>query len=195
MVAVVWAVLLIFMFGTPAAAHAVVEGLGSFQAGLLHPLLTPAHALALVALGLRVSQQKRSHRQALLILFAASLLAAVGAIAAALAFTEATNLLLGAALVAGLLTALARPLPFWATGFLIVAVAIGIAFDSVPQEIWAQPTLLSLAGTILSGWLILVSIAYGAAEPRREWMRIGVRILGSWTAASALLVLALRLTR
>jgi hypothetical protein len=195
MVAVVCAVLLIFVFGTPAAAHAVVESLGSFPAGLLHPLLTPAHALALVALGLSFSQQKRSHRNALLILFATALLAAVAAIAAAFAFTEGTNLLLAAALGAGLLTVLARSFPFWATGFLTVTVAVGVAFDSVPQEIWAQPTLLSLAGTIVTAWLILVIIATCAAEPRREWMRIGIRVLGSWMAASALLVLALRLTR
>lgn len=195
MVALVWAVLLIFVFGSSAAAHAVVEGLGSFQAGLLHPLLTPAHTLALLALGLSVSQQKRSHRKGLLILFAASLPAAVGAIAAAFAFTEATNLLLGAALVAGLLTALARRLPSWTMGLLIVSVAVGIAFDSVPQEIRAKPTLLSLAGTIIAAWLVVTLIGISAVEPRREWMRIGIRILGSWIAASALFVLALRLTR
>ncbi|HKH03437.1 MAG TPA: hypothetical protein VKB08_22350, partial [Bradyrhizobium sp.] len=124
-----------------------------------------------------------------------SLLVALGAIAAAFAFTEATNLLLGAAFVAGLLTILARPGPFWATAFLTVAVAIGIVFDSVPQEIWAEPTLLSLGGTILSAWLVVIVIGMVAAEPRREWMRIGIRILGSWMAASALLALALRLTR
>jgi hydrogenase/urease accessory protein HupE len=180
---------------TPAAAHAVVEGLGSFQAGSLHPLLTPAHALALVALGLSVSQQQRSHRNALIMLFALSLLAAVGGIAAAFAFTEGTNLLLATSILTGLLTALARPFPFWIAGTLTVAVAVGIAFDSVPQEIHAQPTLLSLAGTILAAWFAVTVIATGAAEPRREWTRIGIRVLGSWTAASALLVLALRLTR
>jgi urease accessory protein len=94
-----------------------------------------------------------------------------------------------------LLTALARPFPFWIAGTLTVAVAVGIAFDSVPQEIHAQPTLLSLAGTILAAWFAVTVIATGAAEPRREWTRIGIRVLGSWTAASALLVLALRLTR
>jgi hydrogenase/urease accessory protein HupE len=195
MVAVGCGFLLIFVSGTPAAAHAVVEGLGSFQAGLLHPLFTPVHALALVALGLRVSQQKRSHRNALIILFAVLLFAALGAIVAAVAFTEGTDLLLATTVVAGLLTALARPLTFWATGFLTLTVAVGIAFDSVPQEIHAQPTLLSLAGTSLTAWFILVVIAAYAAEPRWEWMRIGLRIVGSWTAASALLVLALRLTR
>ena len=195
MVAVGCAVLLILLMATPAAPHAVMEGLGSFQAGSLHPLLTPAHALALVALGLSVSQQQRSHRKALIILFALSLLAAVGAIAAAFAFTEGTNLLLAAALVAGFLTALARPFPVWIAGTLTVAVAVGIAFDSVPQEIHVQPTVLSLAGTILTAWFVVTVIGTGAAEPRREWTRIGIRVVGSWAAASALLVLALRLTR
>jgi hypothetical protein len=33
------------------------------------------------------------------------------------------------------------------------------------------------------------------ARSRRDWQRIGVRIAGSWIAASAILVLALRLAR
>jgi threonine/homoserine/homoserine lactone efflux protein len=68
-------------------------------------------------------------------------------------------------------------------------------FDSVPQEISVQPTLLSLAGTAVAAWLTVIFVAAMAAQVRREWVRIAVRILGSWTAASAMLVLALRMAR
>jgi predicted membrane channel-forming protein YqfA (hemolysin III family) len=119
----------------------------------------------------------------------------VGAITAAFAFTEGTNLLLATTILAGLLTVVAHPPAVWVIGLLIVAVALGIVFDSVPHEIRPEPTLLSLSGTILGAWLIVSVIAVIAAEPRHEWMRIAIRVLGSWSAASALLVLALRLTR
>jgi urease accessory protein len=195
MVAVGCALLLILLLGTAAAAHGVGEGLGSFQGGLLHPFLTPAHALALVALGLSISQRQRRHRNALVMLFAIALFGALGAIMAAFVFTDGTNLLLVTAILTGLLTASARPLRFWVMALLLLAVAVGTVFDSVPQEIRPEPTLISLAGTIIGAWLIVTAIGTSVAEPRREWMRIGIRILGSWSAASALLVLALRLTR
>ncbi len=35
-----------------AQAHTVIPGIGGFPGGLLHPLLVPAHALTLIALGL-----------------------------------------------------------------------------------------------------------------------------------------------
>ena len=50
-------------------------------------------------------------------------------------------------------------------------------------------------GTVLGATLILGLVAFAASRPTRDWQRIGVRILGSWAAASALLVLALRLAR
>lgn len=40
-----------------AWAHGSVPGLGSFASGVLHPLLAPPHALALVALGLLLGQR------------------------------------------------------------------------------------------------------------------------------------------
>jgi hypothetical protein len=58
-----------------------------------------------------------------------------------------------------------------------------------------QTTFLALIGTALSAMLLVVLLA--ALPPRfsRDWQRIGLRIVGSWIAASAVLVLALRLGR
>jgi hypothetical protein len=135
------------------------------------------------------------HRRVLSIVFAAVLLAAIGAIAAAFVFTVGSNVLLAAAVLAGSLTALSRPLPLALTAALVAIVASAMQFDSVPQEISVQPTLLSLAGTAVAAWLTVIFVAAMAAQVRREWVRIAVRILGSWTAASAMLVLALRMAR
>ena len=41
----------------PALAHPPPLGIGGFAGGLLHPLFVPAHAMAVLALGLLIGQQ------------------------------------------------------------------------------------------------------------------------------------------
>jgi len=179
----------------PAFAHTVVEGVGGFYGGLLHPVLVPAHALALVGLGLLAGQQEPRHRAAVLMIFAAGLLAAVIAIVAAVAAAAAAKVVLATAGVAGILVALAQPVPKLLTGLLAAMAGAALELDSVPQEISMQTTLIALAGTAIGAHLVLLLVAEVAAGRRRPWQRIGMRILGSWIGASAALVLALELAR
>ena len=50
----------------PALAHPPPLGIGGFPGGLLHPLFVPAHALAVLALGLLIGQQAAGARLAAL---------------------------------------------------------------------------------------------------------------------------------
>jgi hypothetical protein len=52
-----------------------------------------------------------------------------------------------------------------------------------------------LIGTGIGACLVLAVVVVGTTRLTRAWQRIGVRILGSWMAASAMLVLALRFAR
>jgi urease accessory protein len=52
-----------------------------------------------------------------------------------------------------------------------------------------------MLGTWLGAVLVLVALAEVTARLTRHWQLIGLRVLGSWIAASAILVLALRLGR
>src|SRR5262250_488988 len=81
--------------GGPAQAHDVVAGVGGFSGGLLHPLLVPAHALALLALGLALGQQPRWPAGALF--FGVGLVAGITLIVAAFAITTDTAVLAVAA--------------------------------------------------------------------------------------------------
>jgi urease accessory protein len=54
---------------------------------------------------------------------------------------------------------------------------------------------VTLAGTALGACLALAIIAACASRLRRSWQRVGMRIVGSWIAASAILVLALHFAR
>jgi hydrogenase/urease accessory protein HupE len=189
------AVLFVMTYAAPALAHAPISGVDGFPGGLLHPLAAPAHALALVGLGLLIGQQPRRQRTRLLIVFAAALFAALGAIMAAFVFTEGKTVLLAVAAISGILVALARPVPAFAVAVLAALSGIAIEFDSVPAEISISATLRALAGTTIGAALALTFVALASADPRRQWLRIGVRIVGSWTAASAILVLAVQFAR
>jgi urease accessory protein len=179
----------------PALAHTPIEGVGGFYGGMLHPLLVPAHIMALLGLGLLIGQQAPRCRPVLLALFAAALTAGVAAIVGALAAENADVAVLATAVASGALVALARPLPLLLSAAPALVLGAALAFDSVPQDISMRSTLLALAGTAATAFIIAMLIADATGALRRDWQRIGVRVLGSWTAASAVLVLALRLTR
>jgi urease accessory protein len=72
---------------------------------------------------------------------------------------------------------------------------LAIALDSPPDTISVSEANLMLAGTACGASLLLIAIAETATRMTRPWQRIGLRVLASWIAASATLVLALRLLR
>jgi hypothetical protein len=78
---------------------------------------------------------------------------------------------------------------------LAAAGGAALAFDSVPHEISIAATLLALAATAVAATLLVAIVAMLSADLQRAWLRIGVRIAGSWIAASAILTLTLRLAR
>jgi urease accessory protein len=180
---------------SPARAHGMASGIGGFYGGLLHPLLVPAHVLALAALGLCIGQQAPRQRAALLALFAASLAAGVIVIVSAFAVTAADDAILGVAAAAGLALAAARTHWLFVSAPLAVIAGAAVELDSVPEEISMSATFLGLAGTAVAAFLIVMLVSDLTAYWRRDWQRIAVRIAGSWIAASAILVLALRLAR
>jgi urease accessory protein len=190
-----WAALAALCLTDPAHAHSVIEGLNSFQGGLLHPVLEPAHALSLVALGLMVGQQRAPHRTPLMFAFAGALIAAILLVVSAFAVSEAGTVLLASGGLAGLIVAVGRPLPVAVTGSLIVIAGLAVELDSVPAIISMRDTLLALVGTALGAWLALMFVAGNTLDPKHEWQRIGIRVLGSWAAASIILVLTLRLAK
>jgi len=185
----------LLMATTSARAHDVASGVGGFYGGLLHPLLVPAHMLALVGLGLWIGQHASRPRAVLLGLFAASLAAGVIVIVSAFAVTGADDAILVVAAVAGLAAAIARPQWLLVSAPLSAIAGAAIALDSVPQEISMTATFLALAGSAVAAFLMVMMMADLTVYWRRDWQRIAIRIAGSWIAASAILVLALRLAR
>jgi urease accessory protein len=179
----------------PAAAHPALQGVSGFYGGLLHPLLVPSHLIAAVGLGLLIGQQAPHEARAAPVAYIAAVIAGLAAIALAYVPTFAEETLLGCAAISGLLAALARPLPQVTVVPLAAATGLSLALDSPPDAISLAAANRALLGTAVGAGILLVSVSEGASRLRRTWQRIGLRIAGSWIAASAILVLALRFAR
>jgi hypothetical protein len=153
----------------------------------------PTHLLAVVALGLLAGQQAR------LVVPIAALAAGlgVGSLIVASAIRDnpaAPALLLLAAISAGL-TIIARPLPSWVAAVVALAIGAALALNAPPQEFTIHAAIVSQLGFALAAILAFALATLAATLARGPWQRIGVRIVASWIAASAILVLALRLAR
>jgi urease accessory protein len=164
--------------------------LQAFFDGLLNPLTTPAHAMTLLALALLMARQ--SQRFVVVLIFALVLAAGFLAIVLAVETTPARTVLLAVAGALGVMVAAA-----WAPkllAWLLTAVAGGaLALDSPPQAVRIAEAYATLAGTAIGACAMLVVVTAIAAHASADWQRLGVRILGSWIAASAILVLAVQL--
>jgi hypothetical protein len=105
------------------------------------------------------------------------------------------ELVLGGALIAALLVTADRPVPEVVGCILTVLTGFFIALDSPPETVSLTEANLMLLGTGLGAAVALMVVTRIAVRLNGRWARIGTRILASWIAASAILVLVLRLAR
>jgi HupE / UreJ protein len=185
--------LVFFALVDPAFAHVPIEGASGIYGGLLHPYLVPAHAISLVAIGLLLA---RDEDYAIpLLIYAAALIAGLFALTLAVGETRAGDVLVGVAGLAGALLALDWTPPRFLLWPLVAGAAAALALDSPPETASIEEANLMLIGTGAGALSALGAIIGGALQLKRPWQRLGVRILGSWIAASAILVLALTFAR
>ena len=178
-----------------ACAHPAFAGATGFYGGLLHPLFVPTHAIAVLSLGLLIGQQLPHGRWPVALAYAAGL--GIGFAAMILAFAPrfSAEALLAITAIVGALVALARVLPWPIVCVLALAVGIALAFDSSPGGISVREANVIIVGTFCGAVILLWAILVVVASFRREWQKLGMRILGSWIAASALLALVWQLAR
>jgi len=177
-------------------AHLVSTGLGPVYDGIGHLLTTPEDLVPVIALalyaGLRGAQAGRLALFLLPLAWLAGGLAglrlpAAGAIAPpALAF-----LLLGALAAADL------RLPAGAVASLAAVVGLVSGFSNGAAFAGAGPGAAGLAGVAAALFAVVALVAALVVALERPWMRVAVRVAGSWIAAVGLLLLgwSLRLRR
>jgi hypothetical protein len=163
-------------------------------AGLLNPLATPAHVVALTALGLIAGRNFLPAGAAIVGAFAFGLAAGLSGIAWGVGETPASDVLLASTTLCGLIAASGVPAP--ASLAMPVALVSGLALglDSPPQSIFLSEAVATLIGTACGGVGALAMIAFAASAIAHWHQGLVLRVAGSWVAAIAILVLAVRWT-
>ena len=171
-----------------------MAGIGEFYGGMLHPLVVLPHVLSLTVFALMLGQGGiRAMRHAYLpymLALAVGLFIAGFELQPVLPFEE---ILLTMAFLCGLLVAAQRPPPVVVLAVLATVLALLVGMDSGVTGLERRETFGALLGCWLGGVLLLVLVAGVAEFAQQAWQRVAVRVVGSWTAASAVLVLALAL--
>jgi urease accessory protein len=189
-------VLLLLVFPSTAHAHISVEGVGEIGSGALHPLMTPAHVLILLGLGLLLGQQVPFHLKTPVLVLAPVSAAALALTATGRIPVVYPPVLIGIALCIAILVALECKLPRLVCGALCAAAAIGIGLDSGLETGSAFVVAKTLFGTWFSLNLIIPYIAMCASNGAdKPWAKTGIRIAGSWIIAISLMVLAFALRK
>lgn len=179
-----------FGFAGPAAAHSPFPGVGEFYNGMLHPLIVPAHLLAVLGLGLLFGQNAPKSSRYAMPAFAVALVSAL-AVPPTAAAPLPQAVLLGLVLAAGLLVALSLDLGAVLPGVVGAAAGALIGLDAGHNALVDRQSWLALAGMAVGAILAVTLVGGLVAWLGPRWRGIPVRVLGSWTAASAFLVIAL----
>jgi urease accessory protein len=180
--------LLLMLFPAHTEAHLNSTGLGPVYDGLLHFVLSPEDFLPVLALALLAGLRGADHgRRALFVLptswFIGGLVGLRATAPGGTALTCVSFLLLG-----GLLAADAK-LSLRATT--ILAVIVGLFHGYLNGSGMGRPENggLALLGLIFAVFVLVAVAAAFVVRLRRHWEHIAVRVMGSWIAASGLLML------
>jgi hypothetical protein len=103
--------------------------------------------------------------------------------------------LLAAAAVSGFALAWARQWREWFGAMLAATIGLALALDSPPEALSLARANLELVATLIGATLVVWGSALLGRWISRPLPYLAARILGSWIAATAVLVLALRLIR
>jgi urease accessory protein len=163
-----------------------------FAAGFGHPLLAPAHLLSLIGLGLLAGGASLRARIAIMAAFALGLAGGLGAIASGVGETPANDVLFVVAGVCGATAALGMPVSVWLAALAAVVVGCAVGLDSPPDAVLLREAVWTLIGAGCGAATALALMTGAAALVRWVGLAIALQVAGSWLAAIAVLVLALR---
>jgi urease accessory protein len=177
----------------PAAAHSPIPGIGAFYSGALHPVIAPALLIGLLALGLLLGQCADGaivRVRTALAAYGAALLAGL-ALHGWVGEIDTDRLLLFCGALAGGAVAAAWRLPPAVRLSLAVVVGLGTGLASTPSGVEGRAYATMLVGTVLGSMLLPAWVTAMVTLPQPAWVKIAVRVLGSWLFAAAMLVLSL----
>jgi hydrogenase/urease accessory protein HupE len=178
--------------GSPALAHVSAGGIVDSYSGLLHPFTEPLHIITLLGLGFLLTQQDKSTPPVGWLAFCIASLS--GLIAYSLGLTPSVSpVLFPLAILIGMLVAIRPALPRRFCILLSIIAGFTLGLDSIGETSGPGKLVITIFSTTTGlGIALLMVIGWGDYFTR-DWQKIGIRVVGSWIAASALLVFALGL--
>jgi urease accessory protein len=186
-----WLALAIALMAAPSAhAHLMNTGFGPFSDGLTHLFVTPEDLLPVIALALTAGLRGPRFGRAVLFALPAAWLvgSAVGLLLAPPITLPVAEIIVTIAL--GVLLAADRPLPLTLVTCLAILLGLfhGILNGSeLPKQSFSSQ--ISAAGVSAALFVAVSLLAGQAASIRVLWVRVAVRVAGSWIVAIGLLML------
>ena len=171
-----------------AFAHSPIQGMSHFSNGMLHPALVPAHLIALIATGLWIGYWPKDSNTYFGFIGAALLGLVLGPF---FTLPAAEQLILMLATIVAIAVALHWPGPAWVRLSVAACLGVLVGLDSTPDGLAGSQLWMSLAGTWLTILLAIGALFVLCEIASRPWQRIALRVVASWMAASALIVVAL----
>lgn len=191
----VWFGAALALLPLPAAAHTTIEGIDAVYGGLLHPYFVPSHILAMVALSLVIGALDWRGWRTAVAVWLVALLAGLGIGAGGVAPFHPAIVLLVLAMLCGVAAALARQGGQVPVAVAAALIGITIGIDSVPEDLSAGVPWQVLGATAIGAGVFPVYFGALLIRFRRDWLSLGVRILGSWVIAVSAMVLALTIVQ
>lgn len=176
------------LMALPSHAHLITTGLGPVYDGITHFTLTPEDLIPALALALLAGLRGKDHgRRVIFFLPLAWLLGGVaGTFAGAVVPTSLAWIPL---LVLGGLVAADLPLPVAWTTALAIAFGLFLGYANGAAMAQAGPGLRGVLGIVCAVFVLTTLVAASVAAWHSGWLRIAWRVIGSWIAASGLLLL------
>ena len=171
-----------------AEAHLVTTGLGPVYDGMSHMLLTPEDLLPILALTLYAGLRGAPYSRSVLFLLPAAWLIG-GLIGISLNVTINPALATISLLFFGGLVASDARLPRPVVSALAAALGLFHGFLNGAAMEEADLGVLGLVGIVATAFVMVSLIASFVVPLQVNWLRIAVRVLGSWIAAIGLLML------
>ena len=180
---------MVFLWPATASAHLVNTGFGPFYDGITHFVLSPDDLLGVLAIALLSSLLGVQHGR--VTLFALPITWLIGG-AIGLQFDQEISLPALSAisfLMVGMLVAADKKLPL---AFIYgLAIMLGVLHGFLNGTAMAQAGggLLSLIGIAACIFVVVALVSAFVVSLQRVWLRIAVRVAGSWITAIGLLML------
>lgn len=176
-------------------AQTLESSVHSLALALVNPVATPIHALGLIGLALMMAADETRRRRAAMLSLGLGLCVGLSAVAAGSREPPAAVLLIACVIASSGLAAAAIRAPAPVVFCLAFATGVLIGLDSPPRVLSLRLAIAMLIATGIGAMATVIVLTELLAACLGRWRDVGVRVAGSWVAASAILALAARVLR